>query len=454
MASSVMTTIYNQYSMTYMPRKSDTRYDSHKRSELRTICSNMARINRDAPLYLFPNNSDETRKYIVDLKENTRDLRNTIVESLGGVDNTDFNGKIAYSTNENVVSAKYIGNQSSSNQLPDNEDTSDGSVVSTSGEIPSYEIEVLSLASAQVNLGKYLPMNERSIEPGEYSFDVAINDLGYEFQFNIHEDDTNHEIQQRLSRLINNSRIGLNATVEEDENGASALRIESTRVGIDYGQSSKVFSISETGGTRNSGAVEYLGIDYVARNASNAHFTVNGMEASASSNTFILQNDYEITLNGISENEGQTITIGVKPDTIALQENISNLIGGYNDFIRSMNEYRESQERSHYLTKEMSKIAGYYQEGMDKLGIVPNEDGTLSLDGDKLNEAVALEESPDALSSLKLFSQSILRKSDQVALNPISYVNKVVVAYKNPSHTLYSPYVTSAYAGMMFNNYC
>ena len=454
MASSVMTTIYNQYSMTYMPRKSDTRYDSHKRSELRTICSDMARINRDAPLYLFPNNSDETRKYIVDLKENTRDLRNTIVESLGGVDNTDFNGKIAYTTNENVVSAKYIGNQSSSQPLPDNEDTSDGSVVSTSGEIPSYEIEVLSLASAQVNLGKYLPMDERSIEPGEYSFDVAINDLGYEFQFNINEGDTNHEIQQRLSRLINNSRIGLNATVEENEDGTSALRIESTRVGIDYGQSSKVFSISESTGTRTSGAVDYLGINYVARDASNAHFTVNGMEASASSNTFILQNDYEITLNGVSENEGQTVTIGVKPDTIALQENISNLIGGYNDFIRSVNEYKESQERSQYLTKEMGKLAGFYQEGMSKLGIVPNEDGTLSLDGDKLNEAVALEESPDAISSLKLFSQSVLRKSDQVALNPISYVNKVVVAYKNPSHTLYSPYVTSAYAGMMFNNYC
>ena len=453
MASSVMTTIYNQYSMTYMPRKSDTRYDSHKRSELRTICSNMARINRDAPLYLL-NNSDETRKYVVDLKENTRDLRNTIIDSLGGVDNTDFNGKIAYTTNENVVSAKYIGGQSAPKALPGETDNDDGAVVSTSGEIPSYEIEVLSLASAQVNLGKYLPMNERGIEPGEYSFDVAINDLGYEFQFNINEGDTNHEIQQRLSRLINNSRIGLNATVEENEEGASALRIESTRVGIDYGQSSKVFSISESSGTRTTGAVDYLGINYMARNASNAHFKVNGMEASASSNTFILQNDYEITLNGLSENEGQAVTIGVKPDTIALQENISSLIGGYNDFIRSINEYRESQERSHHLTREMNKIAGYYQEEMSKLGIAPNADGTLSLDGDKLNEAVALEESPDALSSLKLFSQSVLRKSEQVALNPISYVNKVVVAYKNPSHTLYSPYVTSAYAGMMFNNYC
>ena len=72
----------------------------------------------------------------------------------------------------------------------------------------------------------------------------------------------------------------------------------------------------------------------------------------------------------------------------------------------------------------------------------------------KLNEAVALEETPKALSSLKSFSQSVLRKSDNISLNPINYVNKVVVAYKNPSHTLYSPYVTSAYAGLMFNNYC
>lgn len=453
MASSVMTTIYNQYSMTYMPRKSDTRYDSHKRSELRSICSTMAKINRDAPLYML-NNSDDTRKYVVGLKENVRDLRNTIIESLGGVDNTDFNGKIAYSDNENIVSAKYIGNQSSPKQLSGEANAEDGAVVSTNGEIPTYEIEVTELASPQVNLGKYLPMGERSIAPGEYSFDVNVSDLGYEFQFSISDEDTNNEIQQRLSRLINNSKIGLNATVEEDGEGNSALRIESARAGIDYGQSSKVFSIAESTGRRNSGAVDYLGIDYVARKASNARFKVNGIEASASSNTFILQNDYEVTLHGISENEGQTTTIGVKPDTIALQENISNLIGGYNNFIRSMSEYQESQQRSRQLTRDMGKIVGFYQEGMSKLGISPNEDGTLSLDGEKLNEAVALEESPEALSSLKLFSQSALRKSDQIALNPISYVNKVIVAYKNPSHTLFSPYVTSAYAGMMFNNYC
>jgi len=452
MASSLMTTIYNQYSTAYMPRKSDTRYDSHRRSELRTICANMAKINRDNPLYLLKSDSD-TQKYVVDLKENVRDLRNTIIDSLGGVDNADFNGKIAYSTNDNVVSAKYIGNQSLAEQLPGNSE-GDGSVVSTTGEIPSYEIEVLSLASPQVNLGKFLPMEERALKPGDYSFDVNVNDLGYEFQFTINENDTNHEIQERLSRLINNSKIGLNASVEEGEESTSALRIESNRVGIDFGQSSRIFSISETSGDRTTGAVEYLGINYVAREASNAHFIVNGMEAQSSSNTFILQRDYEITLNGISKNEGQTTTIGVKPDTIALQENISNLIGGYNNFIRSMSRYQESQEPSRHIARELNQISDYYREQIRKLGISPNEDGTLSLDGNKLNEAIAHDSSPEAISSLKSFSQSVLRKSDKIALDPINYVNKVIVEYKNPGQKLYSPYVSSAYAGLLFNNYC
>jgi len=453
MANIAMNAVYNQFSTTYMQKKAVGRYDTHKRSELRTLCNSMAKVNRDAPLYMI-DKSEDARRFVIDLKEEARELRNTIVSTMGDAENTVFNNKIAYSSNPNIVSAKYIGNHASPKQLSGEADDSDGAVVSTKGEIPTYAIEVTQLASPQVNLGKYLPMEERSIAPGEYSFDVNVSDLGYEFQFSINEGDTNNEIQQRLSRLINNSKIGLNASVEEDGQGGSALRIESTRVGIDYGQSSKVFSISESGGSRNSGAVDYLGIDYIAREAAIAEFKVNGVEATASSNTFILQNDYEITLHGISENEGQTTTIGVKPDTEALQENISNLIGGYNNFIRSMSEYRESQQRSRQLTRDMGKIAGFYQEQMNKLGISPNEDGTLSLDGEKLNEAVALEESPEAISSLKLFSQSVLRKSDQIALNPISYVNKVIVAYKNPSHTLYSPYVTSAYAGLMFNNYC
>lgn len=456
MANSVMNTVYNQFSTTYMQKKAVGRYDTHKRSELRTLCSSMAKVNRDAPLYLI-DTSAEAKKYVISLKEDARDLRNTIISTLGDVEESAFCNKIAYSSNENIVSAKYIGSQNQP-ALPSKEDSSaDGSVISTNGEIPSYEIEVTALASPQVNLGTYVPSEERGLEPGKYSFDINVNDMGYEFQFNINEADTNLDIQNRLARLINNSKIGLNATIEGNEEGSSALRIESTKVGIDYGQSSMIFSISDEDTSKHAGAVSYYGLDYVAREASNAHFIVNGMEASASSNHFILQNDYEVTLNGLSENEGQITTIGVKPDTEALQENISNLIGGYNSFIQSVSEYKDIQSRSSHLITEMNRITGFYHQEMEKLGIRTTKEGTLEINHNQLQQSVVTTEDPETLSSLKAlksFSQSMLRKSSQISLNPVSYMNKTVVAYKNPGNNFLSPYVTSAYSGMFFNNYC
>lgn len=453
MANIMMTAVYNQFSTTYMQKKAVGRYDTHKRSELRTLCSSMAKVNRDAPLYLIDNSTD-AKRFVIGLKEDARELHNTIVSTMGDVENAAFNNKIAYSTNTNIVSAKYIGEQKALLPGTSDEASGDGSVTASNGAVPSYEIEVTSLASPQVNLGNFVPKDELELAPGEYSFDISVNDMGYEFQFNINEGDTNQDVQKRLARLINNSKIGLNASVEENEDSLSALRIESARVGIDYGQSSEVFTVSDRNTSMLSGAVEYFGLDYTAREASNARFTVNGMEASATSNNFILQNTYEISLNGLSENEGQTTTIGLKPDTEAFHENISTLIGGYNNFIRSVSEFRDTQARSSHLIKEMNRITGFYQQEMEKLGISSAKDGTLEINDEQLSQVISNEETPEALSSLKAFSQSMLRKSSQISLNPVNYMNKTVVAYKNPDNTFLSPYVTSAYSGMFFNNYC
>ena len=456
MANIITNSVYNQFSTTYMQKKAVGRYDTHKRSELKTLCSSMAKVNRDAPLYLIDSGAD-AKQYVINLKEEARDLRNTIISTLGYAEESALSHKIAYSSNENVVSAKYIGNQNAP-ALPSSEDASgDGSVISTNGTIPSYEIEVTSLASSQVNLGSYVPSQERGLAPGKYSFDINVLDMGFEFQFTIHESDTNLDIQNRLARLINNSKIGLKADIVETENSQSSLRIESSKVGIDFGQSSQIFSISDDDTSKNTGAVSYFGLDYMAREASNAHFIVNGMEASASSNHFILQNDYEITLNGISENDGQTTTIGVKPDTEALQENISNLIGGYNSFIQSVSEYQNTQSGSKHLIKEMNRITGFYQQEMEKLGIKPTSEGILELNKEQLQQSVVTTDAEDTVSSLKAlksFSQSMLRKSSEISLNPVTYMNKTIVAYKNPSNNFLNPYVTSAYSGMFFNNYC
>ena len=58
------------------------------------------------------------------------------------------------------------------------------------------------------------------------------------------------------------------------------------------------------------------------------------------------------------------------------------------------------------------------------------------------------------MSYVKDFANSLMRKTNQISLNPMQYVNKTIVAYKNPGRNFATPYITSAYSGMMFNSYC
>ena len=44
-------------------------------------------------------------------------------------------------------------------------------------------------------------------------------------------------------------------------------------------------------------------------------------------------------------------------------------------------------------------------------------------------------------------------KAENASINPMRYVDKVIVAYKNPGHNFATPYITSIYAGMMLDSY-
>ena len=44
-------------------------------------------------------------------------------------------------------------------------------------------------------------------------------------------------------------------------------------------------------------------------------------------------------------------------------------------------------------------------------------------------------------------------KAENIALNPMDYVNNKIIAYKNPLRSFPDPYNLSAYTGIMFNGY-
>ncbi|MCR5596331.1 MAG: flagellar filament capping protein FliD [Lachnospiraceae bacterium] len=430
----ILNNIHNFYLSTYAD-KSNSPYDTHKKSELRSVYNSIVKINKDSPLYIL-DNSDEGREYVVGLKENARALKNTIA-SVGGMDEEDIlNKKTADSTDESVAVAKFIG------------DLDDDS------SAPEFDIEVKHLASPQVNLGRFLTDDEPVDLPADtYSFDVNINDLRYEFQFNIKNTDTNREVQERLGRLINNSQVGLNAEVISDEAGEkSYLRVESLATGTKNG-SGELFRISDEDSSKASGAVEYFGIDYTSRFGTDAEFTINGEPRNASSNNFTVGKVYELTLKGVSP-EGEQTHIGVMTDVESMTENLNTLIGGYNDFIKSVAEFSDTHPISARLVNEMSSISRAYADTLTSVGVNLNMDGSLELDREGFKQAVRDGEAEGAASSIKSFANSLLDKANQVALDPMTYADKTVVAYKNPGKTFVSPYTTSSYSGLLFNSYC
>ena len=171
MANTIMTTVYNHYMTTYSPLKSDARLDSHKKSELKNIYSNIIKLNKEAPLYLF-DRSENTTNVALSLKKNTRQLQHTILDTAGTTEQDLFKNKVAYSSNTKVADVKFIGEN--------HEFTEDTT---------TYELEVHKLASGQVNSGWLLAKNEKSLAPGNYSFDVSMNNMAYEFQFSVSEED-------------------------------------------------------------------------------------------------------------------------------------------------------------------------------------------------------------------------------------------------------------------------
>ena len=429
-----LSNVYNFYMTSYAP-KSSSPYDSHKKSELRRVYNSIVKMNKESPLFIL-DTSRSSQQFAISVKENARELRNTIA-SLGGLDEEELlNKKIAYSSNEEIATAIYIG------------------PIEQSDSAPSYDIEVDRLATPQINMGKFLPAEEPVALPADtYSFDVRIEDLNYEFQFSIRSTDTNHTVQSLLARLITNSNVGITARASTDADGYSYLRLESNSTGVKNNRS-RIFTISDNRTSKTSGAVDYFGLDYISTPPSNASFLVNGEERSSASNRISLDRTYEVQLTGVSGEGCEFTSIGLKTDVDSLAENVNTLVDGYNTFLNAVSEYKDEQPKSTRLYNEMSGVARTYASDLTTVGLNLNLDGRLEVDDNVLRETAMSDDAKEAFSPMKNFTSSILRKSNQVALDPMNYVNNTSVAYKNPGKNFACPYITSAYSGMMFNGYC
>lgn len=432
MASAVMDNMYNYYLTTY-GQSTVSRYDSHKKSELRSVYNNIVKANKESPLYKIKDSGD-VQKFAIDIKESARSLKNVIASLSTGNSLTDaFQKKVAVSDYEDIVDADYIGNEGS------DENTS------------SFQIEVRKLASKQENHGNFLKSNALDMALGSYSFDLNTNTASYEFQFNVNSDDTNRSVQDKLAKLFNTANVSILAEVVDDASGRSALKLTSKQTGLG-GNESYLFQITPATSKESLTTMDTLGISEITTPASNSSFLLNGQEHSSYANTFTINNTFEVHLKGISK-EGSPATLGFKTNVDAVADNIQELVDSYNKVIQTANHYSDTPNASHKLLSDIGSVAHRFRDDFKQIGLLVQDDSTITIDRELLAGAIDTEDLDQSFEVLNQFKNALSAKANQASINPMQYVNKVVVEYKNPGRTFATPYITSVYSGMMLDKY-
>ena len=424
---------YNHFIQDYVS-KDVTQADAHRKDELRDVYKSIAKINKKSPLYLLTDD-DVSRNDAIGIKEKARQLQASIKKLSDHEDKSSLNHSSAYTTDEDKVSANYIG------KTPEQDI-----------DAISFDIEATQMATSQVNRGHLIPKDSTGLPPDNYAFDVRISGQEFEFQFSIYAADTNIDVQKKLETLINKANIGLTAGIIED-GGRSALEIQSNHTGLKPGQMSQ-FEIYESESGLAKGSVDYLGLDKVAEPAKNAHFTLNGEEKVSVSNHFTVGGKFDITLHGLTE-RGSPIHVGIKKDNEALMQHVVSLVDNYNSFIEEASGISDNKFKGSKLRSEIIGIAQQHLSNTEDIGVKLEGNGSLSIDEEMLKQAVSGTSNMESLEPINKFADALIDKTKDISVDPMKYVDRPVVNYRNPDNRDYSsPYITSEYSGMMFNNYC
>lgn len=206
---------------------------------------------------------------------------------------------------------------------------------------------------------------------------------------------------------INNAKIGVSATIVND-GGTSPYRLALTSTSI-----GKTNSIKITGG--DAGLSALLGHDPASdagqnlsetATAQNAEFKVDGVSVSKTSNSVsdVLQG---VTLNLQKTNVGSPTNVAVARDTASVTSAVNAFVKAYNDINKNLSDASaynaatkqaavlqgdsavrsiQSQLRS-TLTSTLAGIGGSYAT-LSQIGIAFQKDGTMAVDGAKLQSAI------------------------------------------------------------------
>ena len=427
-----MLNVYNYYLQDYVSRT--PRYSTHKRRELRDIYKNIVKMSASEPLYKIDLSESKQacalsiKESALCLKDVNRKLQDAPLLHTAGV----------HSSSPDAVQASLL-HRMRLTDFPENS---------------CYNIEVSCLASGQHNFGVLLPSEKAPLPEGSYSFSVSFPQEQYSFRFNVAADSSAFELQSKLADFINKAGIGLNAQVAYNkELGINRLELTAGQTGI-YGKSSFTLKDTEKPEDAEAGLVEVFGLNQESSPAQNARYSVNGIPYESPENTVSYEDTLLLTFRSVTE---QPVSIRPVPDCNAVYDALEEFTISYNRLIQAGKNAIQENKSSAFLLQSLSHLVASHYSALSSIGITAGEDGYLMLDPNKVGLAAVSGEADSILRSDSSFLKSLDTRLESIILNPMRFVDKKLVAYPDPASPLSertSPYTTSIYSGMLFNNYC
>lgn len=427
-----MLNVYNYYMQDYVSRT--PHYSTHKRRELRDIYKNIVKLSASEPLYKI-DLSESKQACALSIKESALALKDTNHKLQ---DTPLLHNAGVHSSSPDAVHASLLHRMELS-EFPEN---------------ARYEIEVFQLASGQQNIGDLLPSNGTPLQEGSYSFTVAFPQEQYSFRFNVAPDSSAFDLQSKLADFINKTGIGLEAQVAyHKEFGVSRLELKAKQTGI-YGKSSFTLKDTEKPENADAGLVELFGLSKESVAAGNAKYSVNGTSYESPENTASYRDTLLLTFRSVTE---APVSVRPVPDQSAVYDALEEFTITYNRLVQAGKNTVQENKSSAYLLRGLSHLVASHYSSLSSIGITADEEGYLTLDAAKVEHATVSGEAEAVLHKDASFLKALDSRLESIILNPMRYVDKKLVAYPDPRSPLSertSPYTTSIYSGMLFNNYC
>ncbi|HWT26578.1 MAG TPA: hypothetical protein VN131_01440 [Mobilitalea sp.] len=426
-----MLQVYN-YLLESYPMNRKLNNHANKRNELKKIYSSIININKRSPFYKI-DLTKENQEYTIGIKEAALTLKAKLSEMVD-TESSSFGTRKVYVDNNHVLTAKLTGEDP--DVLPD---------------IITFKIN--NLAKEQINKGKDLLDTSRGLEKGIYEFRAKVSDNTYDLKFNLTDRMVNKEAIKQFSDFINKSVPGITSFVEPGSHPEySHIVIKSDATGK-FGEISFSFEDVQF---FHEGVVDFFALNRVEQPAANCKFELGGVSKQTVSNSFTLENALQVSL--LMESD-QPVSLRILPDSDKILEQVNSVLNTFNGLIRLAKTHTEKFPDHHFralkLINEMKTSEKTYQNELEAVGIKAGEDGTLSLD-----EALASQAAEDGgMESLfqreNGFIASILDEAETIAINPMDYLDKIIVTYPGKERAAFSnPYMTSMYSGLFFSSYC